>query len=211
MDTSVLWQISYGLYGIGVLDEGRPTGCIVNTVIQITSANPSLALSLNKDNYTCDVLKENGHFAISILAEGVSPIVIGKLGFATGRSVDKFSAFPYEMWEGAPIVKEGSTGYLLCDLLSMTETETHMVLLARVLDAKKGGGGIPLTYKYYHEVIKGKAPKNAPTYQAPEAEKEKVVYVCPICGYEYQGDITREPDDYTCPICGVSKDKFTLK
>lgn len=168
MDKSVLWQISYGLYGIGVMDGARPTGCIVNTVFQITSDDPSIAISLNKNNYTYDVLRKNGHFAVSILAEGVNPLVIGKLGFATGRDVDKFSAFPYEMWEEAPIVKEGVTGYLLCDVLSMTETATHMVILAKVSDAKKGDSPTPLTYKYYHEVIKGKAPKNAPTYQAPE-------------------------------------------
>ena len=38
-----------------------------------------------------------------------------------------------------------------------------------------------------------------------------LIYVCPVCGYEYAGDITQEPDDYVCPLCGVPKAKFTKK
>ena len=37
--------------------------------------------------------------------------------------------------------------------------ETHYVILARVQDAKVTSDYNPMTYKYYHEVIKGKAPK----------------------------------------------------
>ena len=29
-----------------------------------------------------------------------------------------------------------------------------------------------MTYSYYHNVIKGTAPKNAPTYQPPEVERD---------------------------------------
>lgn len=49
-----------------------------------------------------------------------------------------------------------------------------------------------MTYKYYHEVIKGKAPKNAPTYQAPEKITDKETWACQICGYIYEGDLTKE-------------------
>ena len=38
-----------------------------------------------------------------------------------------------------------------------------------------------------------------------------IIYVCPVCGYEYVGDITQEPDDYVWPLCGVPKAKFTKK
>ena len=44
---------------------------------------------------------------------------------------------------------------------------THEVVIARLVDTQKGEG-IPMTYAYYHDVIKGKAPKNAPTYRAEE-------------------------------------------
>lgn len=33
----------------------------------------------------------------------------------------------------------------------------------------------------------------------------KKVYVCPVCGYEYVGDINDEDDSYVCPLCGQPK------
>ena len=37
------------------------------------------------------------------------------------------------------------------------------------------------------------------------------IYVCPVCGYEYVGDINSEPDDWTCPLCGQPKSVFKEK
>jgi rubredoxin len=91
--------------------------------------------------------------------------------------------------------------------------------------------GTPLTYAYYQQVKKGKAPKNAPTYKGSavstneqaEKGKEKAMkkYVCGICGYVYdpekgdsEGGIAPGtafedlPDDWTCPVCGAGKDEF---
>ena len=41
----------------------------------------------------------------------------------------------------------------------------------------------------------------------------KKVYVCDVCGYEYDGDVPFEqlPDDWTCPLCGVGKDQFSVR
>ncbi len=39
----------------------------------------------------------------------------------------------------------------------------------------------------------------------------KKVYVCPVCGFEYVGDLDAEPDDWTCPLCGQPKSVFKLK
>ena len=71
-----------------------------------------------------------------------------------------------------------------------------------------------MTYRYYHEVIRGGAPKNAPSYIAPEKEEKENRqasagrWVCDVCGYVYEGDLTQEPDDYICPLCGVDKTHF---
>ena len=62
MIEKTLRNLSYGLYLIGVEEEGRPCGCIVNTVFQITSENPMIATSMNKDNYTWDLMKRTADF-----------------------------------------------------------------------------------------------------------------------------------------------------
>ncbi len=211
MEREVMFQLSYGLYAIGVMDEERPAGCIVNTVIQITSENPSIAVSLNKDNYTTSLLEKNKLFAVSILSEEVDSKVIGNLGFTCGKDTDKFADIPHELMGGVPIVKEGATGYLLCEVKSVTENGTHDVIIAQVLDAKFGSPGEPMTYKYYHEVKKGSAPKNAPTYRGADVESEPEKkpagprYVCQVCGYIHEGEL---PADFKCPVCGMPASAF---
>ena len=208
MDNSVLWQLSYGMYAIGTLDGQRPTGCIVNTVIQITSEKPVIALSMNKNNFTDEAIRRTGRFTVSILSEQTAPNVIACLGFSSGREMDKFAGnvFHWELWEGLPIVTEQAAGYLLGEVIAVHSMETHDIILARLQDAKKGEGKNPMTYQYYHDVIKGKAPKNAPTYQA--AEKKENTWVCSVCGYVYEGDLSQEPDSWVCPVCGMPKSAF---
>ena len=41
-------------------------------------------------------------------------------------------------------------------------------------------------------------------------QASSIKYKCSICGYVYEGDITKEPDSYVCPLCGVPKEMFDL-
>ena len=75
---------------------------------------------------------------------------------------------------------------------------------AKVQDAALAQSGRVMTYEYYHNVIKGNAPKNAPTYQAPEKTQEEG-YICTVCGYFHKGEL---PPDFKCPVCGVPAEKF---
>ena len=68
-------------------------------------------------------------------------------------------------------LKTNLCGWLVCEVINRMETATHTVFLAKVTDGKRTPGKTPMTYAYYHNVIKGKSPKNAPTYQAPGKEK----------------------------------------
>ena len=212
MDKSVLYDLSYGLYAIGVKDGNRNCGCIVNTVFQITSADPLVAVSMNKENYTYELIRNNNKFSVSILSEKTNPIVISKLGFVSGKDNDKWSDFAFEEMDGLPIVKENAVGHMICEVVSMQETSTHFVILAKVVNTKKDSKEKAMTYVYYHDVIKGKAPKKAPTYQEEVKAESKDMWVCSVCGYVYDGeDFEKESEDYTCPICHVPKSMFDKK
>lgn len=167
MDMNVLWQISYGMYAICVDDDGKPTGCIANAMMQVTSENPIFAISLNKDNYTTEVLKKAKRFSLSIISEETPARTIGALGFFSARDKDKMAGLGFKTLEdGLPILLEKCSGYMLFDVLEFTECDTHYVVLAKVTDAFAGENTAPMTYEYYHKIIKGKASKNAPTFQA---------------------------------------------
>ena len=77
--------------------------------------------------------------------------------------MDKYEDFDYDLYEGAPLVKGTFAGRLVLDAINFVDNETHVVVLARLVDTVKGEG-TPMTYDYYHRVVKGKAPKNAPTF-----------------------------------------------
>lgn len=165
MDQSVLWKLSYGMYAVGVNDGKKPTGCIINTAIQITNEPMVIAISINKNNYTHDVLINQEKFALSILSEETEPLTITYLGFQSGLEADKFANVKYEEVDGLPVVNSNICGYLICSIVSTADLGTHTVFHAKIEDAVNKDGKVPMTYTYYHNVIKGKAPKNAPTYQ----------------------------------------------
>ena len=127
--------------------------------------------------------------------------------------MDKFCGknFACGVLDGLPIVKEHACGYMVCDVIAMHDAETHCVIMARLTKTLGGTDELPMTYEYYHNVIKGKAPKNAPTYQAEVSKSEKQAqlrYICEVCGYIYEGDITKEADDHVCPVCKQPKSRF---
>ena len=99
------------------------------------------------------------------------------------------------------------------------ETNTHTVFLGEVIDGDSKGTDPAMTYAYYHKVIKGKSPKNAPTYLSEEETEKtetltkKETWVCSVCGYVYDGETPFEelPDSFTCPLCKMPKEKFIKK
>jgi len=208
MNSKIFYDMSYGVYVVTVMDGERPTGCVANSIMQITSSPATVALSMNHDNYTNKCIKESGMFAYSILAEDSQPSLIGQFGFQSGRDRDKFDGVSYEMRSGLPVLTD-SCGYVVCRVIGTMEASTHTVFLGEVMDGDIfEGHKEAMTYAYYHKVVKGKSPKNAPTYQ-PEEEPEKKAaskFECQVCGYIYEGD--ELPQDYKCPICGQGPDKF---
>lgn len=214
---SVFFDMSYGMYILGVMDGKRPTGCVVNTVFQITNEPCVVAVSVNHDNYTNQCIKKAGVFTVSILGESIPQQVIGTFGFKSGRDIDKFEGTPHELTpEGLPVLTENTCGYLVCRVTGSTELSTHTVFYAEVIGGVRRGGAAPMTYAYYHKVKNGKAPKTAPTYlddsvKDAAAKPAESKWVCKICGYVYdgsEGPFEALPDSWVCPLCGAPKSEF---
>ena len=213
MDLSVLNNISYGMYIITTKKEHKNVGCFINSAMQITSKSKILAISLNKDNYTNEVLKETRKCAISILNEKANQKLISKFGYFSSREINKFDEVNYQNINELPVVIEDCCGYIIGEVIRVIDVETHDIFLIRMEQMEKLSDDVPMTYRYYHEVLKGKSPKKAPTYQEEKEEGKANRYQCSTCGYIY--DDSKEkikfedlPDNWTCPMCGVGKDKF---
>lgn len=164
MDKKALRDLSYGVYIVSTWDSGRMTGCTANSAMQITSSPATIALSLNHDNHTNACIKDCGYFAISILSEASDPSLIGRFGFFSGRDTDKFDSVDHDLLGNLPVVRD-ACAHLVCRVIDRMETATHTVFLGEVTEADKGSAAAPpMTYAYYHSVVKGTTPKNAPTF-----------------------------------------------
>ena len=221
MDLKVLYDLTYGLYVLGARDRNsRNCGCVINTCFQVTSEDPKVAISVNKNNYTLQAIRDAGEFSLSIIAEETDPDIIGKFGFYTSRDTDKYAEFGGTMVDGVPVVSGRFCGRLILRPVEYVDCGTHVVVIAGLKDTVAGEAGLhPMTYAYYHNVIKGRAPKNAPTYVAPatdapaaegkgEAAGQARKFQCDICGYIAETDGSPLPDDYVCPVCKADVSHF---
>jgi flavin reductase (DIM6/NTAB) family NADH-FMN oxidoreductase RutF/rubredoxin len=229
MELKALHKITYGMYVISSIKNERFNGQIANAVIQITSEPPNIAISINKQNLTHEFIMESRIFAISILSKETPMKFIGHFGFKSGREINKFKNVNYKIGtSGAPIILENSIGYLEAKVIHDLDVGTHTIFIGKIVDAGIINDSEPMTYAYYHEIKRGRAPKTAPTYiEEQEKEQKKdsthkyAKYVCTVCGYVYdpeKGDpdsgikpgtsFEEVPDDWVCPICGAYKSAF---
>ena len=93
MNTNALFKIGYGLYVLTANENGKDNGCIINTAMKVTSEPCQIAICVNKNNYTCEMIQRTKKFNLSILAEGVSFDIFKNFGFQSGKTVDKFTNF----------------------------------------------------------------------------------------------------------------------
>jgi len=226
MNKAVFHKVSYGLYVITSGIPGKFNGQIANTVFQVTSNPATIAISINKENYTHELISRSRKFTASIISQSAPMTFIGLFGFKSGREVDKLQNVKTKT--GAtqlPIVLDYSVGYLEAELISELDCGSHTIFLGRVVDADITGAEEPMTYDYYHKVKGGKAPKTAPTYLTEDTAVQQAApasrYVCSVCGYVYDaaaGDpdggiapgtrFEDIPDSWVCPVCGAAKAQF---
>jgi flavin reductase (DIM6/NTAB) family NADH-FMN oxidoreductase RutF/rubredoxin len=224
MNPKALHKISYGLYVVSSLNGDRINGQIANTVFQVTSEPPTVAVSINKSNLTHEFIKESGVFVASILAQNTPLSFIGRFGFKSGRDIDKFEGISYERGETkSPIVTDNTLAFLEARVKQGVDAGSHTVFISDLVGAELLKEGEPMTYAYYHLVKRGSTPKSAPTYH--EEQKEVVAkmakYRCTVCSYIYDPELGDPdggiapgtsfediPDDWECPVCGAAKSEF---
>jgi ferric-chelate reductase [NAD(P)H] len=165
MKLEALFSLSYGLYVVSSINDDKLNAQIANTVFQITSNPPTIAISINKNNLTYEFIKKSGVFSVSVLSQETPMQFIGHFGFKSGRDIDKFKNVEYKIGTtGAPIVLSNSISYIEAEVINSTDYNTHVVFAGKIIDADILDNKQPMTYSYYHKVKNGKSPKNAPTY-----------------------------------------------
>ncbi|MBN2239663.1 MAG: flavin reductase [Dehalococcoidales bacterium] len=165
MNSTALYKIGYGLYIVSSGNEEKKNGQIANTVFQITSEPPTVAVSINKQNLTNEIIRESGVFTVSVLREDTPLPFIGGFGFKSGRDTDKFDGINYKTGStGAPVVTDNAVAYLEARVKNEVDLGTHTIFIGEVVDGDVLTEEAPMTYAHYHEVKRGTTPKTAPSY-----------------------------------------------
>ena len=64
------------------------------------------------------------------------------------------------------MITEHALSVLEAEIVDQVDLGTHTVFIGNVVRSEVLNEGTPLTYRYYHNVLKGKSPPNAPTFEA---------------------------------------------
>ena len=91
---TALFKIGYGLYVVTTKDGDKDTGCIANSVVQLTNTPNRVAVTLNKANFTHDVALSTGKLNVNCLSVDAPFEVFTNFGFQSGRDVNKFENWP---------------------------------------------------------------------------------------------------------------------
>lgn len=158
-------KISYGLYVVSSRDGDKFNGQIVNSVFQVTAAPPTVAASLNKLNLTHDYVLKSGLYSVSVLEQGTPLTFIGQFGFKSGRTCDKCASAAHKFLGGCPAVTDHALSVFTVKVSKTVDMGTHTLFIGEVAAAETLKDGVPLTYDYYRNVMRGKTQKNATTYE----------------------------------------------
>jgi flavin reductase (DIM6/NTAB) family NADH-FMN oxidoreductase RutF/rubredoxin len=224
MNPKALQKLGYGLYVVCSRKGDNFNGQIANTLFQVCSEPPVIAVAINRQNLTHEFISESKVFTGSILSQEAPLPFIGNFGFKSGRQSDKFKGVQYKLGEtGVPVVLDHTLAYLEARVLSQIEVGTHTVFLGEIVGGDVVKDGEPMTYAYYHQVKRGTTPKSAPSYveETRKVVSSVIKYKCNVCGYIYDpekgdpdGGIKSETpfegisDGWVCPVCGAAKDMF---
>ena len=182
-------KIGYGLYVLTARENNKDNGCITNTVVQQTTTPNRISVTINKNNYTHDMIKRTGVFNVSVLSEKSKFETFKHWGFQSGKDVDKTVGITYFRLENGVIyIVDGVNAVMCAKVEQEVDLGTHTMFIAEVTDAFSTEEDSSATYAFYHKNIK----------PAPQQAKKKG-WICTVCGYIYEGEVL--PEDFICPTC----------
>ncbi|MBN1792211.1 flavin reductase [Candidatus Woesearchaeota archaeon] len=170
IDKKAFFRFSYGVYLVGSGFGGKMNVMTANAVFQVTSKEPKVVVSVNKENLTHEFIDKGGWFSASVLRKDAPVDFIQGFGFRSGRRIDKLRiGTRHEVREGVPVVLDHCAAYVVAKVINQVDIGTHTLFIGLVQEARLLDGG-ELVYSDYRNE-KGATPKTAPTYNREGEDK----------------------------------------
>ena len=205
IDNKAIFNISYGLFVLVARQGDKDNACIINVAQQVTSDPLQIAICVNKQNLTHDMVLRTLKFNLCPLSEKATMKPFQHFGFQSGKTVDKFAESEVELRtdNGLRYLPKYINSVISCVVTKSIDLGTHTLFIARVMEAKVLTDSPSITYAYYQQYIKPK-PSIPPALEPSNKKK----WVCEVCGYVYEGD--ELPADFICPWCKHPASDFKL-
>ena len=202
MDKKAMNNLSYGLFVLTARQGDKDNGCIINTVQQVTSDPNRISITVNKANFTHDMIMETGIFTVSTISEDATFDLFKRFGFQSGRDTDKFAGFDKckRGANGLYYITEGTNAYISVKVTKTEDLGSHTMFIGEITDMEVLSPDASATYEYYQNEIKPKPQAVGTT------EKGETIWRCTICGYEYVGE--ELPENFVCPLGKHSASDF---
>ncbi len=203
VDVDALYKLSYGVFFLTAKEGDKDNGCVINTAQLVTDSPKQISVTVNKQNFTHDMILNTGELNLSVLNQDATFGPIEHFGFASGRNQDKFANTEHlpvtvgRSQNGLCYLAGETNAFISGRVVQTVDLGTHTLFVAKVTEAKLLNQQKSLTYADYFDHVKPK----------PSLPEEPVKgFICKICGYIYQGDTL--PADYICPLCKHGAEDF---
>jgi flavin reductase (DIM6/NTAB) family NADH-FMN oxidoreductase RutF len=139
-------RLTLGVYVVGVADGQRRDAFTAAWIMQASFDPLLLAVSINPDNASYELLHASGGFTVNVLKHGQLELA-RRLGTKSGRDEDKLAGIRTHPGRlGAPVLAD-ALAYFDCELEGRTRAGDHELVLGRVVGGKiLDRDATPLTY-----------------------------------------------------------------
>jgi len=161
MDMKALFKVQCGLFITGTELDGKLNACVTNTLMQQSHTPVKFSITMQKSNYTHDMILKKKSLAVSVVSEQVTEALIKRFGFASGRDTEKFANFPHGLDQnGNPLLSgEEISANISLSVYDTVDIGTHTLFLCTAVDLMD----LPhasITYSRYQEVLRNKIKNN---------------------------------------------------
>lgn len=134
-----------------------PTGpnaqiCVSVFGASIVPDQPRLLVNLSQSNYTCELVRESGTVAITLLSRDQLPL-LSQLGLQSGRDTDKLAGLDCALTDAKDPVFRGGAGFVAGDVIESFELGDATAYLVAVRERDTAEGVAPLRWHDAREIV----------------------------------------------------------
>ena len=137
VDPKALFKIGYGLYLITSNDARKDNAFIANAVCHVTEKPLRVSVTINKLNYSHDIIKSSGILNVNCLNINTPFSVFKEYGYVSGRDVDKFKDKQVKRsTNGLVVLEDFANAFISLKVESYVDLGTHGMFICLVTESK---------------------------------------------------------------------------